>query len=68
MGRWGIRGLKTRGERSAVLADEELDCTVEVYMLEEPEEEVTVLQVGTQQRAAPRVRAVKSSEFGEGKL
>ena len=34
-------------------------------MLEESEEEVTVLQQGG---AAPRVRAVKSSEFGERKL
>ena len=36
-------------------------------MSKEPEEEVKVLRVGTQQGAAPRVRAVKSSEFGEGK-
>ena len=34
----------------------------------ESEEEVTVLQVGTQQGEAPRVRAVKNFEFGEGKL
>ena len=40
------------------------DCTVEVYMSEESEEGVTVLRQG----AAPRVRAAKSSEFGEGKL
>ena len=45
-----------------------LDCTVEVYMSEEPEEKVAVLRVGTQQGAAPRVRAVKSSEFGEREL
>ena len=32
-------------------------------------ERVTVLRVGTQQGGtAPRVRAVKSSEFGEGRL
>ena len=38
-------------------------------MSEESEERVTVLRVGTQQEwAAPRVRAVKSSEFVEGKL
>ena len=37
-------------------------------MSEEPEEEVTVLRVGTQQGEAPRVRAVKSFEFEEGKL
>ena len=33
-------------------------------MSEEPEEEVTVLRVGTQQGGAPRLRVVKSSEFG----
>ena len=32
------------------------------------EERVTVLRVGTQQGAAPGVRAVKSSKFGEEKL
>ena len=38
-----------------------LDCTVEVYMSEESEEGVTVIQ---QRGAAPRVRAAKSSELG----
>ena len=37
-------------------------------MSEESEERVTMLQVGTQQGAAPRVRAVKSSELGKRKL
>ena len=38
-------------------------------MSDEPEEDVTVLRVETQQgEAAPRVKAVKSSEFREGKL
>ena len=42
---------------------------MEVYRSEKSEEEVTVLRVGTQQgEATPRVRAAKSSEFGEGKL
>ena len=41
------------------------DCTVEVYMSEESEEgESQCYGRG----AAPRVRAAKSSEFGEGKL
>ena len=40
------------------------DCTVEVFMSKESEEGVTVLRQG----ATPRVRAAKSSEFGEGKL
>ena len=34
---------------SAALADEGLDCAVEVYMSGESEERVTVLEVGTQQ-------------------
>ena len=37
-------------------------------MSEESEERVTVLRMATQQGAAPRVRTVKSSDFGEGKL
>ena len=37
-------------------------------MLEESKEGVTVLRVGTELGAAPRVRAAKSSKFGEGKL
>ena len=45
-----------------------LDCIVEVYVSKESKKEVTVLQVGVQQQAAPRVRAAKSSEFGEEKL
>ena len=32
---------------SAVLVDEGLDCTMEVYMSEESKERVTVLRVGT---------------------
>ena len=67
-GQTEIRRLKTRVGGSVALEDEGLDCTVEVYMLEESEEEVAVLRVGTQQGEAPRVRAVKSSKFGEGKL
>ena len=37
-------------------------------MSEESEKEVTVLRVGTQQGAAPRVRAAKSIEFEERKF
>ena len=44
-----IRGLKTRRGERAALAEAGLYCAVEVYMLEESEEEVTVLRVGTQQ-------------------
>ena len=41
--------MKTRLGGSAVLADKELNCTVEVYMSEESEERVIVLRVATQQ-------------------
>ena len=64
MGMKGIRGLETRWGGSSTLAEGRPDCTVEVYRLKESEKEVTVLWQG----AAPRVRAAKSSEFGEGKL
>ena len=68
MGRRGIRGLKTRVGRECSISRGLPDCTVEVYRSEESEEEVTVLRGGTQQEAAPRVRAAKSTEFGKGKL
>ena len=42
-------GDKKFEDKGETLADEELDCTVEVYMLEKSEERVTVLRVGTQQ-------------------
>ena len=53
----------------AALADEGLDAVM-VYVSEKSEERVTVLPMETQQGwgAALRVRAVKSSEFGEGEL
>ena len=38
MGRWGIRGLKTRVGRESSVSRGGLDCTVEIYMLEEFEE------------------------------
>ena len=65
MGRRGIRGLETRVGRECSISREGPDCTVEVYMSEESEERVTLL---FGRGAAPRVRAAKSSEFGEGKL
>ena len=67
-GQKGIRSLKTRMGREWSISREGPDCTVEVYRPEESKEEVTVLQVGTQQGEAPGARAAKSSEFGEGKL
>ena len=42
------------GGGSAELADERIDCTVEVYLSEESEERVTVLRVGTQQGGSSR--------------
>ena len=46
MGRWGIRGLKTRMGWEWSIGRGEPDCTVEVYMSEESEEGVTVLRQG----------------------
>ena len=63
MGRWGIRGLKRVGQECSISRGGP-DCTVEVYVSEESEEGVTVLR----QEEAPRVKASKSSEFGERKL
>ena len=65
MGRRGIRDLETRVGRECSISRGGPDCTVEVYMSGESEEVVTVLRQGG---AVPRVRAAKSSEFGEGKL
>ena len=47
MGRWGVRGLKTRVGRECISRGG-LDCTVEVYMSEESEDRVTVLRQGRQ--------------------
>ena len=67
MGRRETRDLKTRVGRKCSISRGGPDYTVEVYKSEESEEEITVLQVGTQQGAAPGMRAAKSSEFGEEK-
>ena len=48
MGRWGIRGLETRVEWECSISRREPDCTVEVYMLEESGDVVTVLRQGGQ--------------------
>ena len=69
MGKRGIRGLKARVGQECSISREGTACAVEVYMSEKSKEEVAVLRVGTQQEvAAPKVRAAKSYEFGEGKL
>ena len=64
----GQNGDKTRVGQVCSISRGGLDCTVEVYKSEESEERVTVLRAGTQLGRAPRVRAAKSSKFGEGKL
>ena len=46
MGRWGIRGFKTRVGQECTTSKGGLDCTVEAYMSEESEEAITVLQQG----------------------
>ena len=43
MGRRGIRGLETRVEQECSISGRRLDCTVEVLVLGESEERVTVL-------------------------
>ena len=68
MGRWWIRGLEMRVGWECSISRGEADCTVEVYMSEKSEEEVTVLRVRTWRGVAPRVRASKTFEFGEGEL
>ena len=60
----GIRGLETRVGQECCISRGGPDCTVEVYMSEESEGGVTVVRQGE----VPRVRAAKSSEFGEEKL
>ena len=55
--------MKTRVGRKCSISRGGPDCTVEVYKSEESEEEVTVLQVGTQQgREAPGMRVAKNLE------
>ena len=64
----GIRGLKARVRWKCCISRGGPNSTMEVYELEESEEEGTVLspeKAGTQQEAAPAVRPVKSAEFGE---
>ena len=54
MGRWGIRGLKTRVGRECSNSRGGPDCTLEIYMSGEYEEEVTVLRVGTRQGSSSK--------------
>ena len=51
MGRWGIRSLETRVGRECSISRGGLDCTVEVYMSKESEEEVTVLRQGSSSKS-----------------
>ena len=62
-GQKGHKRFEGEGVAECNIGKGGLDCTVEVYMSEESEERVTVLRVGTQQGAALRLRAAKSSEF-----
>ena len=43
MDSWGIGGLETRVGQECCISRGGTDCTVEVYMLEESEEGITVL-------------------------
>ena len=67
MGRWGIRGLKTRVGRECNISRGRARLYsggIHVGGVRGGSHSVTVGGGG----AAPRVRAAKSSEFGEGKL
>ena len=44
MGRWGIGGLETRVRRECCISRGGPDCTVEVYILKESEDGLTVLR------------------------
>ena len=46
MGRWSKTGLNTRVERECSISRGGPDCTVELYMSEESDEEITVLRSG----------------------
>ena len=54
MGRWGIRGLKTRVEQKRSISRGSSDCTVKVYVSEEG---ITVLQVGTRQGGSSKSKS-----------
>ena len=67
MGRWGIKGLKTRVGRECSISKRR----VRLYSGDVGgvrKESHSVTNGDTARGAAPRVRAAKSSEFGEGKL
>ena len=70
MGGKRIRGLKMRVRCKCCISRRGPDLAVKVYQLEESEEKGTVLVgVGSQKkagRAAPEMRAAKSSEFRRG--
>ena len=59
MSRQGIRGLKTRVGQECSISRGRCTC---------PRRESQGYEWGRSRGVAPRVRAAKSSEFGEGKL
>ena len=61
MGRWGIRGLEARVGRECSISR---GGQIVQWSYKYPRRELQCYSRG----AAPRVRAAKSSEFGEGKL
>ena len=69
MGRWGIRGLKTRvGRECSISRQSVILCSGGVHVGGARGGSQSVTRGNTAERAAPRVRAVKSCEFGEGKM
>ena len=69
MGRRGIRSLKTRvGRECSIIRQRARLYSGGICVGEVRGESHSVTSGDTAGGAAPRVRAVKSSEFGEGKL
>ena len=68
MGRRGIRSMKTRVGRECSISRLKAKLYSGGIHVGGIQGKSHSVRVGTQQGAAPRVRAVKSSEFGERKL
>ena len=69
MGRWGIRSLKTRvGQECSISRGRARLYSRGIQVGRVRGRSPSVTSRATVEGAAPRVRAAKSSEFGEGKL
>ena len=68
MGRRGIRGLETRVEQECSISGQRLDLQWRYWCWGSPRRESQCYEWGHSRGKTPKVRAVKSSEFGEGEL